>query len=143
MSTIYETIYTLEEFNKWRRGNKRTTAPDPFEVGVAIGDAVRLLRELFVMQVRAEKAESELAAAKKRIADCEFVMAHRYDIIERQEPRCNEANARAEKAEAQLHDLNLDLSTANHMIKLERDRADTLQTRLNEIDAMLNSPETF
>ena len=64
MSTIYETMYTLEEFNKWRRGNKRTTAPDPFEVGVAIGDAVRLLRELFVMQVRAEKAESELAAAK-------------------------------------------------------------------------------
>jgi hypothetical protein len=49
---------------------------------------------------RAEKAERELAAAKKRIADCEFVMAHRYDIIERQEPRCNEANARAEKAEA-------------------------------------------
>jgi predicted nuclease with TOPRIM domain len=51
--------------------------------------------------------------------------------------------ARAEKAEASLHNLNLDLSTANHMIKLERDRADTLQARLNEIDAMLNSPETF
>jgi hypothetical protein len=46
------------------------------------------------------RLETELAAAKKRIADCEFVMAHRYDIIERQEPRCNEANARAEKAEA-------------------------------------------
>jgi predicted nuclease with TOPRIM domain len=44
---------------------------------------------------------------------------------------------------ARLHNLNLDLSTANHMIKLERDRADTLQARLNEIDAMLNSPETF
>jgi predicted nucleic acid-binding Zn-ribbon protein len=50
----------------------------------------------------ARKLETELAAAKKRIADCEFVMAHRYDIIERQEPRCNEANARAEKAEAEL-----------------------------------------
>jgi hypothetical protein len=48
----------------------------------------------------ARELETELAAAKKRIADCEFVMAHRYDIIERQEPRCNEANARAEKAEA-------------------------------------------
>ena len=44
----------------------------------------------------------ELAAAKKRITDCEFVMAHRYKIIERQEQRCNEANARAEKAEARL-----------------------------------------
>jgi hypothetical protein len=71
MSTIYETIYTLEEFNKWRRGNKTTTAPDPFEVGVAIGDAVRLLRELFVMQVRAEKAEAELAAALLRIKELE------------------------------------------------------------------------
>jgi hypothetical protein len=71
MSTIYETIYTLEEFNKWRRGNKTTSAPEPFELGVAIGDAVRLLRELFVMQVRAEKAESELAAAKK-----DLVIAH-------------------------------------------------------------------
>jgi hypothetical protein len=50
----------------------------------------------------ARTLENELAAAKKRIADCEFVMAHRYDIIERQEPRCNEANARAEKAEAEL-----------------------------------------
>jgi hypothetical protein len=54
---------------------------------------------------RAEKAERELAAAKKRIADCEFVMAHRYDIIERQEPRCNEANARDEKAEAEAKQL--------------------------------------
>ncbi len=52
----------------------------------------------------ARKLETELAAAKKRIADCEFVMAHRYDIIERQEPRCNEANARAEKAEAECQE---------------------------------------
>jgi chromosome segregation ATPase len=91
--------------------------------------------------LHARTLETELAAAKKRIADCEFVMAHRYDIIERQEPRCNEANARAEKAEASLHNVSLDLSTANHMIKLERDRADALQTRLNEIDAMLKSPD--
>jgi predicted nuclease with TOPRIM domain len=42
---------------------------------------------------------------------------------------------------ARLHDLSLDLSTANHMIKLERDRANALQTRLNEIDAMLKSPD--
>ena len=47
------------------------------------------------------------------------------------------AIARAERAEASLHDLNLDLSTANHMIKLERDRADALQTRLNEIESAL------
>ena len=71
MSTIYETIYTLEEFYKWRRGDETFIMPEPFELGVAIGDAVRLLRELFVMQVRAEKAESELAAAKK-----DLVIAH-------------------------------------------------------------------
>jgi hypothetical protein len=51
------------------------------------------------------------------------------------------AEARAEKAEASLHNVSLDLLTANHMIKLERDRADALQTRLNEIDAMLKSPD--
>lgn len=44
---------------------------------------------------------------------------------------------RAERAEAKLHDLSLDLSTANHMIKLERDRADALQTRLKEIESAL------
>ena len=66
MSTIHETIYTLEEFNKWRRGNKTTSAPEPFELGVAIGDAVRLLRELFVMQARAEKAEAALQILNTR-----------------------------------------------------------------------------
>jgi len=71
MRTIHETIYTLEEFYKWRRGDETFIMPEPFELGVAIGDAVRLLRELFVMQVRAEKAESELAAAKK-----DLVIAH-------------------------------------------------------------------
>ncbi len=71
MSTIHETIYTLEEFNKWRRGDDTITMPEPFELGVAIGDAVRLLRELFVMQVRADKAESELAAALLRIKELE------------------------------------------------------------------------
>ena len=71
MRTIHETIYTLEEFYKWRRGDETFIMPEPFELGVAIGDAVRLLRELFVMQVRAEKAESELAAAEK-----DLVIAH-------------------------------------------------------------------
>lgn len=192
MRTIHETIYTLEEFNKWRRGNKTTSAPEPFELGVAIGDAVRLLRELFVMQVRAEKAESELAAAKKDLViahdglderdrlralsdqlsnnlsavgaayNAEKARAEKAEgNVEQLTKHCFAlevevavlseglsedhaiyiANARAEKAEAELHDLNLDLSTANHMIKLERDRADALQTRLNEIDAMLKSPD--
>lgn len=67
MRTIHETIYTLEEFYKWRRGDETFIMPEPFELGVAIGDAVRLLRELFVMQVRAEKAESELAAERKKV----------------------------------------------------------------------------
>lgn len=53
----------------------------------------------------ARQLETELNAAKKRIACCEFVMDHRYKIIERQEQRCNEANARAKKAEAELKQL--------------------------------------
>ena len=46
MSTIPETISVLEKYNKWRRGDETIPMPDPFEIGVAIGDAVRLLREL-------------------------------------------------------------------------------------------------
>jgi hypothetical protein len=49
----------------------------------------------------ARTLERELAAANKRIADCEFLLEHRYKIIQQQEPRCNEAIARAEKAEAE------------------------------------------
>jgi chromosome segregation ATPase len=51
---------------------------------------------------RAEKAEAERDASNKRLADCEFLSQHRYKIIQRQEPRCNEAIARAERAEASL-----------------------------------------
>jgi hypothetical protein len=58
--------------------------------------------EQYVSAEVARTLERELAAANKRIADCEFLSQHRYKIIQRQEPRCNEAIARAEKAEAEL-----------------------------------------
>jgi hypothetical protein len=84
MSTIQETIATLKEYNKWRRGDETITMPDPFELGVAIDYAVRLLKELehiksefekiallcarkadsnVELRIRAEKAEAELARA--------------------------------------------------------------------------------
>ena len=74
-----------------------------------------------------------------------LMAAFEKQIQEMVDKRCEqlETELAASIAEASLHNLSLDLLTANHMIKLERDRADTLQTRLNEIDAMLNSPETF
>ena len=84
----------------------------------------------------ARQLETELVAMKVDFEKTILLAAQAAD-------RNVELRRRAEKAEASLHNLSLDLSTANHMIKLERDRADTLQTRLNEIDAMLNSPETF
>ena len=74
-----------------------TTPRTDAAVGLTIGAGFNTVCPNF-----ARKLETELAAAKKRIADCEFVMDHRYKIIERQEQRCNEANARAEKAEAAL-----------------------------------------
>jgi hypothetical protein len=58
MSTIAETISALENYNKWRRGDDTLPMPDPFETGVAIGDAVRLLREL-----AAERAKVRLLRA--------------------------------------------------------------------------------
>ena len=59
MRTIHETIHTLEEFYKWRRGDETFIMPEPFELGVAIGDALRLLREHAAMKARAEKAEAD------------------------------------------------------------------------------------
>lgn len=59
MSTIHETIHTLEEFNKWRRGNDMIAIPEPFEVGVAIGDAVRLLREHVIIKLDVERLKKD------------------------------------------------------------------------------------
>jgi DNA repair exonuclease SbcCD ATPase subunit len=89
---------------------------------------------------RAEKAEGNVEQLTKHCSALEVEVAVLSEGLS-EDHAIYIANARAEKAEAQLHDLNLDLLTANHMIKLERDRADALQTRLNEIDAMLKSPD--
>ena len=65
MSTISETISVLEEYNKWRRGDETISMPDPFEIGVAIGDAVRLLRELAAERERVRVLEEALAFITK------------------------------------------------------------------------------
>jgi hypothetical protein len=116
MSTIPETIYTLEQFNKWRRGNKRTTAPDPFEVGVAIGDAVRLLSELEIIKSEFEKVS--LLCAQKADSNVELRL-------------------RAEKAEAQLHALTLicgtnDVNKFQSWVDKERERADKAEAECLE-----------
>lgn len=60
MSTIPETISVLEEYSKWRRGDETIPMPDPFEIGVAIGDAVRLLRELAAERERVRVLREQL-----------------------------------------------------------------------------------
>jgi hypothetical protein len=72
--------------------------------------------------------ERELAAANKRLADCEFLSQHRYKIIQRQEPRCNEAAVWAEKAEAELANYKTALEIANSS-------ADELVCRWRELRA--------
>jgi prophage antirepressor-like protein len=77
-------------------------------------DAVEFFdQSWFVSADFARTLERELAASNKRIADCEFLLEHRYKIIQQQEPRCNEAIARAEKAEAALHALRLVCGTSD------------------------------
>jgi DNA repair exonuclease SbcCD ATPase subunit len=96
MSTIPETISVLEEYNKWRRGDETISMPDPFEIGVAIDDAVRLLREL-----AAERAEVERLT--KQIKD-----DNRSYGCELRDPngtiweQAAKDHARAERAEAEL-----------------------------------------
>ena len=60
----------------------------------------------------ARQLERELAAAKQRIVECEMVMAHRYRVIERQEPRCIEANARENALRNELAAANAEADTA-------------------------------
>ena len=97
---------------------------------------------------RAEKAEAALAEVEsqtsatllkmqQRNADLRAEVERLKELLRIESASAQHALASAERAEASLHDLNLDLSTANHMIKLERDRADALQTRLKEIESAL------
>ena len=88
---------------------------------------VKINAELAAMQARAEKAEAELAKRDSEYLRGANMVAESASVWQ----------TRAEKAEASLHNVSLDLSTANHMIKLERDRADALQTRLKEIESAL------
>lgn len=69
MSTIPETISVLEKHNKWRRGDETIPQPDPFEIGVAIGDAVRLLRELAAERAKVKLREAWLCGHTDGI-DC-------------------------------------------------------------------------
>jgi predicted RNase H-like nuclease (RuvC/YqgF family) len=85
---------------------------------------------------RAEKAEAEVERLTKHCSALEVEVTVLSEGLS-EDHAIYIANARAEKAEASLHNVSLDLSTANHMIKLERDRADALQTRLNELDSIL------
>jgi hypothetical protein len=108
MSTIQETIATLKEYNKWRRGDETITMPDPFELGVAIDDAVRLLKEL--EHIKSEFEKIALLCARKADSNVELRL-------------------RAEKAEAKLHALTLICGTSDankfqSWVDKERERAD-------------------
>jgi hypothetical protein len=70
MSTIQETIATLKEYNKWRRGDETITMPDPFELGVAIDYAVRLLKEL--EHIKSEFEKIALLCARKADSNVEL-----------------------------------------------------------------------
>jgi hypothetical protein len=116
MSTIPETISLLEQYNKWRRGDDTITMPDPFELGVAIGDAVRLLNEL--EHIKSEFEKIALLCARKADSNVELRL-------------------RAEKAEAQLHALTLicgtnDVNKFQSWVDKERERADKAEAECLE-----------
>jgi hypothetical protein len=114
MSTIPETISLLEQYNKWRRGDDTITMPDPFEVGVAIGDAVRLLNEL--EHIKSEFEKIALLCARKADSNVELRL-------------------RAEKAEAKLHALTLicgtnDANKFQSWVDREREKVRVLRDAL-------------
>jgi hypothetical protein len=82
MSDTQQTIKTLRRYNQWRRGNESIGQPDPTEIGVAIDNAINLIKQRdmlveamteymdhlmrygFVTAVENHKVEQALAAVK-------------------------------------------------------------------------------
>lgn len=104
MSTIHETIYTLEEFNKWRRGDHTITAPCSFELGVAIGDAVRLLREHENLRDEVERLKKDNINMSAWIGSKMY--EPEWNSFKKSLEIIDHWQARAEKAEAALQILN-------------------------------------
>jgi hypothetical protein len=46
MSNLQHAIWTLREFNLWRRSDEDMDQPDPWEIGKAIDDAIEAMEEL-------------------------------------------------------------------------------------------------
>jgi len=46
MSNLQHAIWTLREFNLWRRADEDMDQPDPREIGKAIDDAIEAMEEL-------------------------------------------------------------------------------------------------
>ena len=114
MSTIQETIATLKEYNKWRRGDETITMPDPFELGVAIDYAVRLLKEL--EHIKSEFEKIALLCARKADSNVEL-------------------RIRAEKAEADTARLDWLQSSVNlhvNSISLRGDIRDAIDFAMKE-----------
>jgi hypothetical protein len=130
MSTIPETISLLEQYNKWRRGDDTITMPEPFELGVAISDAVRLLREHATLTAEFEKLTLLAAQTADRNVELRFS----------NESFLNKAEGyleRAQKAEAQLHALTLICGTSDankfqSWVDKERERADKAEAECLE-----------
>jgi hypothetical protein len=46
MSNLQHAIWTLREFNLWRRSDEDMDQPDPWEIGKAIDDAIEAMEKL-------------------------------------------------------------------------------------------------
>ena len=46
MSNLQHAIWTLRQFNLWRRSDEDMDQPDPWEIGKAIDDAIEAMEEL-------------------------------------------------------------------------------------------------
>jgi hypothetical protein len=45
MSDPQQTIEFLQRFNQWRRGDESIEQPDPTEIGIAIDNAINLIKQ--------------------------------------------------------------------------------------------------
>jgi hypothetical protein len=60
MSDPQQAIETLRRFNQWRRGDESIEQPDPTEIGVAIDNAINLIKQRDMLAEALRNAEPHM-----------------------------------------------------------------------------------
>jgi len=66
---IPQTVATLREYNKWRRGAEDVECPHPTDIGHAIDSAIKHMQEALEYQSMIHKLTGELNKALEKVVE--------------------------------------------------------------------------